>query len=483
MNATSMTHTLRRRAAALAVAGIAFGAAAAPAMADSVAYVKDGDVWLAATDGSRQYQVTADGGYSTVSQADSGRLVALRGDHIRHLERDGRVIADIVTPVSTTSDPSMSFRGPYDPAISPDGTRVAYTYYWQYTGYDPYCNPSTNCYVKRLYHGTAFTSPNRLTAWDEPGFLRRSGWIDASWVDNTDVLLSDPYIQPNEDTVLWNPSDAGSLRRWFQDPGYRGDVKDAVISRDRSAMATITAGGQGMSILRSVGGFFPAYPNRCYEASVADQGPDARISSPTLSADGRRLLWAEPDGIHAATLPKFTADSCGTLTDGGALVLPGASSPAWGPADVPAPRPAAPGGGAAGGGTPNSGGGGAPNAGTGGTGGTAGGGGGTTLAPAPGGGTVAAAPRLSVSSANLRTVLRTGLDVRIRGAKPGRHTVTARIGGRKAGSASVRIAADGRGRARVRFTKTARRAYAKRARVSVTITAAGASRRVSLLRR
>ena len=108
------------------------------------------------------------------SAPDSGRMVALRGDRIRHLERDGRVIAEIAMPISTTTDPSMRFKGPFDPEISPDGRRVAYTYYWQYTGYDPYCNQSTNCYVKRLYHGTGFTDPNRLTAWDEPGFLRRS---------------------------------------------------------------------------------------------------------------------------------------------------------------------------------------------------------------------------------------------------------------------------------------------------------------------
>ena len=120
--------------------------------------------------------------------------------------------------------------------FSADGRRVAYTYYWQYTGYDPYCNPTTNCYVKRLYHGTGFTDPNRLTAWDEPGFLRRSGWIDASWVDNGTVLLSDPYIQPNEDTVLWSPDDANSLRRWFEDHavlGRRqgGDDRHATVRR------------------------------------------------------------------------------------------------------------------------------------------------------------------------------------------------------------------------------------------------------------
>ena len=126
---------------------------AAPAFADSVAYVKDGNVWLSTTDGSRQFQVTTDGGYSTVSQADSGRMVALRGDKIRHLERDGTLISEIATPVSTTSDPSMSFQGPFDPEISPNGKRVAYTYYWQYTGYDPLLQP-----LDRLLHASGSTT-------------------------------------------------------------------------------------------------------------------------------------------------------------------------------------------------------------------------------------------------------------------------------------------------------------------------------------
>ena len=92
----------RRIAGAAAVLAALALSAPAVAQADSVAYIKAGNVFLATTDGARQYQVTYDGGYSTVSQADNGRMVALRGDRIRHLERDGRVIADIATPVSTS---------------------------------------------------------------------------------------------------------------------------------------------------------------------------------------------------------------------------------------------------------------------------------------------------------------------------------------------------------------------------------------------
>ena len=49
---------------------------AAPASADSIAYVKGGDVWLATPDGARQQQVTHTGTYSYVSQADDGTMIA-----------------------------------------------------------------------------------------------------------------------------------------------------------------------------------------------------------------------------------------------------------------------------------------------------------------------------------------------------------------------------------------------------------------------
>lgn len=453
--------SLRRRGAtALTLAAAALALAAAPAAADSVAYIKDGNVWLSTPDGARQYQVTTDGGYSTVSQADSGRMVVLRGDKLRHLERDGRVIAEIATPVSTSTDPSMAFKGPFDPEISPDGKRVAYTYYWQYTGYDPYCNPSNNCYVKRLYHGTGFTDPNRLTAWDEPGFLRRSGWIDAAWVDNDTVLLSDPYIQPNEDTVLWSPGAPDSLRRWFQDPLHPGDVAEATISRDKSAMATITSGDKSMSILRSAGRFYPDYPHRCFEANVEEgAGDDAFINSPTFNADGTRLYWAAREGVYAASLPKFSYDACGTPTDGGGVLIAGAKSPSWGPADVPAarmqdqPKP--------------------PDRGPG------------VVDPVDGPGGKGPGPaivRLNATRTSLGAALRRGLQLRLAGAAPGRHAVTVTLGTVRVGAGRVRVAADGTGTARVRFTTGGKRRLAGKRSATLTVRAAGATTRVRLKR-
>ena len=83
-------------AAALVV--MAVGAPAASA--DSMAYVKNGDIWLSTSDGARQYRVTATGGYSDVSQADDGTMIGLYGVRLHRLSRQGRVLADFNTPVS-----------------------------------------------------------------------------------------------------------------------------------------------------------------------------------------------------------------------------------------------------------------------------------------------------------------------------------------------------------------------------------------------
>jgi hypothetical protein len=92
------------RAAALLGAALAATLSlvvAAPAAADSIAYVKDGNVWLATPDGARQLQVTTSGGYSYVSQADDGTMIALApGERLHKLSRNGNVLADFATYVS-----------------------------------------------------------------------------------------------------------------------------------------------------------------------------------------------------------------------------------------------------------------------------------------------------------------------------------------------------------------------------------------------
>ena len=83
-------------------------AGAAPAAADSIAYIQDNDIWLATPDGARKQQVTHTGGYFYVSQADDGTLAALvGGEKLQKLSRTGQVLAEFSTYVSDGAPPAV----------------------------------------------------------------------------------------------------------------------------------------------------------------------------------------------------------------------------------------------------------------------------------------------------------------------------------------------------------------------------------------
>ena len=445
----------RRRiaGAAAALVALALGAPAV-AQADSIAYIKAGNVFLATTDGAREYQVTFDGGYSTVSQADSGRMVALRGDHIRHLERDGRVIADIATPVSTTTDPTMQFKGPFDPAISPDGTRVAYTLLLAVQAYGPGL-PAALLHVKRLYHGTGFTDPNRLTAWDEPGFKRRSGWIDAQLGRQQHGPAVDPYILPNEDTVLWSPSasDDSGLKRWFEDHAYSGKLKDVdhvagqvgarqhrrrrhgrIHRATRSAASTRTtrsaARGAGRrreqaarepdvrradALEALLGGEHGRHPHGD-AAEVHGQGRVPAVHRRRQAADRRRHEPGLGPGRRA----------------GGPSRAAGSAARSRGRATRAADRP-----------------------------------GPTTR---PGGATV----KLTVTKAKLAAALKKGLTLKLTGAKDGKHTVSAKYGKTTVAKGSVTVKS-GAGKVTLKFTAAGKQQLKGKKTAKLAISGAGAS--------
>src|SRR5689334_5121857 len=98
-----MKRTLWTAMAALLVLGFS----APSALADSIAYIKDGNVWLTTSDSSRQYQVTFSGAYADVSQADDGTMIALTGTRLHKLGRDGTILADFKTPVSDDRAPGL----------------------------------------------------------------------------------------------------------------------------------------------------------------------------------------------------------------------------------------------------------------------------------------------------------------------------------------------------------------------------------------
>jgi hypothetical protein len=430
-------------AATAALVGLALGAPAAHA--DSIAYIKDGNVWLSTPDGSRQFQVTTTGQYADVSQADDGTMIALTGARLHKLSRTGDVLADFATPVSDTRPaPAKTFYGPFDPAISPDGTKVAYSYYWITQSQSPGCLPPT-CYVAINEGGTGYSRSDRLTGWDEPGLGYHSGWRHPVWVDNDMTMLSNPTHLPNRDIILDRISDGGNghgnlVMNWTSDTvDGNPSVGGGDITRDKRKLAFQTGTGDSTLSVYWIREFPTSWrdslPNTdevhvCYRYGDA---PGGKFSQPTFSPDGSGLAWAAEDGIHVAAVPSF---ALGCTTEGATpnppLVIPGGREPDWGPADVPAPRPANSGGGKGDG----------------------------SSGAGPNGGSGSSAKKLSVKV--LSATRKGGITVRVNAPGKGRLSATAKRGAKTLAKASRSVSKAGVAKLKLKVKR--------KGKVTVTVT-------------
>jgi hypothetical protein len=431
-------HRLVAGAAALCALAIAAPAASA----DSIAYVKDGNVFLTTSDGARQFQVTFDGGYADVSQADDGTMIALHGINLRKLDLQGNVLADFQTPVSDARPaPAKTFYGPFDPAISPDGTKVAYSYYYMTQSQNPGCFPPT-CYTTINEGGTGYSYSDRMTAWDEPGLRKHSGWRFPAWVDDTKLVLSNPTHLPNDDVVVDIPegTSVGMLKSWFTDavqnnPGVGGGD----VTRDQTKLAFQTGENNSTLSLYSTAGVPSTFrdgeddpvinPVVCYRYSGPTGGGEFGI--PTFAPAGNRIAFTESDGIHVADVPDFSGGCTMTgATQDPPLLIAGATQPDWGPADVPPARQQGGGGGN--------------------------GGQGSTMA-------------ITVSGKKLKTALRKGLKVSVTVPSAGKLSASATKKGRSVAKSATKSVKAGKRSLTLKFTKAARRSLARSRSVKLTV--------------
>ena len=330
---------------AAALSGLALCAVGAEtASADSISYIKDGNVWLSTPDGSRQFQVTDTGGYSSASQADNGTIVALKGQRIHKLDRLGNVQADITTAVSDGTDDSNQwgtshFVGPYELDLSPDGSKVSYNFHWQH-----WTNFGSSYSYHYLRQGVGVSHVDRTTSWDDLGY--QTGWLDGTWYDNdtlaygykansgmVDIAVNDVGRQ-NTGSQNWFKSDAGTLLT----------MRSPAVSTDKSRIAVVgdSAGGNpfgpGEQLWTVAGnGEAPRQPAGFCNGYF---GPDGgKFTSPTFSPDSRSLAWGEGNGIWVAGGQQECVG--GEASRNGRLVIPGGKDPDWSAADVPTGRPVA----------------------------------------------------------------------------------------------------------------------------------------------
>ena len=330
-----------RRLAGAAVAVLSL-VAAAPASADSIAYIQGNDIWLATPDGARKQQVTHTGSYFYVSQADDGTMAALvGGEKLQKLSRTGQVLAEFPTYISDGSPvggPVTQFHGPFDPEISPDGSKIAFECFNDTYDAAPGCNELTvpPCFVYTQSQGVGITSSTGFTGVDAYGLL--TGWIAPHWMSNDLLLRSSPGANLNDDAVF-TPVGSQTNDHWFYRPdqglGWRMSSSRATCRRWSASRASTTR--SCASTARRCRPFgapdwdhtpFTNHQNvpvaqQCYELG-------GKFENTTLAPSGKAMAYGTADGVFVAAIP----DDC-QPGGPGALIFPGAKHPDWGPADVP----------------------------------------------------------------------------------------------------------------------------------------------------
>jgi hypothetical protein len=283
-----------RRYPALVAVLLAAAAFTAPsAAADSIVYEKDGNVWLAKPDGSGQRQVTTSGGYAKPTQANDGTIVAVKGNLLHRMDREGNLL-------NLAGD--ADWGGPLTPAFAPGGAQVAYNYFRTGTSLAPGFHTS-------ISHATRETSHEEI--------YDIHGWSNPSWIGDGMVLMFDG--SPTD--TLIKTLGVTATDPWYEDPDLSlvGGEVDAGMTRFAATDSAV------IRLYR-----LNAPPPSMDVTPACDvTGPAGSFFRPSWSPNGAQLAWQEDDGIWVAT-PNFADCAAATAS----LVIPGGKAPDWGPADV-----------------------------------------------------------------------------------------------------------------------------------------------------
>lgn len=298
-------------------------AASTAASPGTIVYVKADNVWIAKGDGSSARQITR-GGTASVpwtypTQSDAGIVVAGRGNLIYRMDQFGTVLNTIDPPNLKNSAGETVGGRPSRLAVSPDGSKIAYTY----SNYS--CPVGAACRVRWV---TAFT---RSTALSSPNVWGVTFYDHPSWVTNSRVLVNSWLVQH----IRLFDLGRGDLF-WFDENAYTSDdrdLEDMELSRDSKYGAAVRDTADNSRIIwYSLTGNVKDGGRPPFPVPLCQTNPAAGFRSPTIAPDSSAVAWQEPDGIWI----KRDLDDC---TGGMSLTIPGGSVPAWSAAGLRTSRP------------------------------------------------------------------------------------------------------------------------------------------------
>ena len=320
---------MKRLAVALVVACWVLGSAA-PALGDSLVFVRGANVWLSNPDGSGEYQVTFDGSsaapYESPSQSDDGTIVAIRETpgarrQIYRMTQSGVLL----NPPINTPAPGT---GAIDARVSPNGQLVAY--WFVTTVSDPICTFCVGLSSRALIsHADRFTGP------DEAGLTPNTG-ILPTWVSNDALLLS----QGSAEMWFYRLGAAEGWRWWGDGENFPNDIHnltDGDVARTGDRIAIVRGDSQETIVLYTNNGF-PSPPPAATTAPtpqcVISPPVSGKFASPSWSTDGSLLAFQ--DGAGVTTL----RPGLSPCTIGDEHQIAGATSPDLSPAAInPGARP------------------------------------------------------------------------------------------------------------------------------------------------
>jgi hypothetical protein len=323
----------------VAVAVGASGIAEASASAGSLVYVKDGNVYVAQSDGTQARAITAgDNGWAWPSETDGGIIAVAGGvsrtdgqfnpsgsDQIYEFDQQGTQLGDPVATqgtYSTVNDPEYvsHFR------VAPDNSSVAWT------DISGYASPATSW---RNPDGSGTFS----TATDTDG--APLPYSSPEWWDPTHLLIThDGSAWPGQaEYSLYNVGD-GSSPGWANDEAIgnassfqvtlsRSGRKWAVMTDDRPDNGgTIQKIAITLETTASPPPRTDVNSTHCTIKLPASQfatNHGSSLASMSFSSDDSTLAWGQDDGIYEANVsnPK----DCGAVTSSVHLVVPGGQMP------------------------------------------------------------------------------------------------------------------------------------------------------------